>query len=43
MLRRMALTAWIASHIDVPEAKAMAPDFARVSGELGEAYLQRMG
>lgn len=42
MLRRMALTAWIASHIDVPEAQALAPDFARVSGELGEAYLSRM-
>jgi Ser/Thr protein kinase RdoA (MazF antagonist) len=43
MLRRMALTAWIASHINVPEAEALAPDFARVSAELGEDYLLRMG
>jgi len=43
MLRRMALTAWIASHINVPEAQALAPDFARVSAELGEDYLSRMG
>ncbi len=43
MLRRMALLAWIASHIDVPEAQALAPDFARVSAELGEDYLSRLG
>lgn len=43
MLRRMALTAWIGSHIDVPEAQELAPDFARVSAELGEDYLSRRG
>ncbi|WP_440997723.1 phosphotransferase enzyme family protein [Arhodomonas sp. SL1] len=43
MMRRMALLAWIASHIDVPEAQELAPDFARVSAELGEAYLSRLG
>lgn len=43
MLRRMALLAWIGSHSEVPEAQALAPDFARVSAELGEAYLSRRG
>ena len=43
MLRRMALLAWIGSHIDVPEAQALAPDFGRISAELGEKYLSRMG
>ncbi len=42
MLRRMALLAWIGSHINVPEAQAMAGDFARVSAALGETYLSRM-
>ena len=39
MMRRLALLAWIGSHIEAPEPQAMAPDFARVSAELGEAYL----
>lgn len=39
MLRRLALLAWIGSHIEAPEPQAMAPDFARVSAELGQAYL----
>ncbi len=39
MLRRLALLAWIGSHIEAPEPQAMAPDFARVSAELGERYL----
>ncbi len=42
MLRRMALLAWIGSHIDVPEAQALAGNFAAVSAELGEGYLSRM-
>lgn len=42
MLRRMALLAWIGSHSDVPEAVALAPDFARISAELGAAYLAKM-
>jgi Ser/Thr protein kinase RdoA (MazF antagonist) len=40
MLRRMALLAWIGSHINAPEPQALAPDFACVSAELGRAYLQ---
>ena len=43
MLRRLALLAWIGSHIEAPEPQALAPDFARVSAELGEAYLTRLG
>lgn len=43
MLRRMALLAWIGSHIDAPEPQALAPHFADGSAELGEAYLARMG
>ena len=39
MLRRMALLAWIGSHIEAPEPQELAPDFARVSTELGLAYL----
>jgi len=42
MLRRMALLAWIGSHIDVPEAQALSPSFACVSAELGEVYLSKM-
>ncbi len=43
MLRRLALLAWIGSHIEAPEPQALAKDFARVSAELGEDYLTRMG
>lgn len=43
MLRRLALLAWIGSHIEAPEPQAMAPDFARVSAELGETYLHKFG
>ncbi len=39
MLRRLALLAWIGTHIDAPEPQALAPDFARVSAVLGTAYL----
>ncbi|MEI4263313.1 phosphotransferase enzyme family protein [Roseovarius sp. D0-M9] len=42
MLRRMALLAWIGSHIEAPEPQAMAPDFARVTAELGQAWLDRI-
>ncbi len=41
MLRRLALLAWIGSHIEAPEPQALAPDFARVSAELGTVYLER--
>ncbi len=40
MLRRLALLAWIGSHIEAPEPQALAPDFARVTAELGTAYLE---
>lgn len=40
MLRRLALLAWIGSHIEAPEPQALAPDFARVTAELGAAYLK---
>lgn len=43
MLRRMALLAWIGSHIDAPEPQALAPDFARISAELGAKWLSRIG
>jgi Ser/Thr protein kinase RdoA (MazF antagonist) len=43
MLRRLALLAWIGSHIEAPEPQELAPDFARVSAELGTAYLEKYG
>ena len=43
MLRRLALLAWIGSHIEAPEPQALAPDFARVSADLGQVYLQKFG
>jgi Ser/Thr protein kinase RdoA (MazF antagonist) len=41
MLRRMALLAWIGSHIDAPEPQALAPNFARVTAELARDFLNR--
>ncbi|WP_324752199.1 phosphotransferase enzyme family protein [Roseovarius sp. Pro17] len=41
MLRRMALLAWIGSHIEAPEPQEMAPDFARVTARLGADWLRR--
>lgn len=43
MMRRMALLAWIGSHAEAPEPRALAPHFARVSAEVAEGYLSRMG
>ncbi len=40
MLRRMALLAWIGSHIEAPEPQALAPDFAIRTAALGKAWLQ---
>jgi hypothetical protein len=37
----MALLAWIGSHIEAPEPQALAPDFARVTAELGAAWLEK--
>jgi Ser/Thr protein kinase RdoA (MazF antagonist) len=42
MLRRMALLAWIGTHMDSTEPQALAPEFARVTAELGQAYLAKM-
>jgi Ser/Thr protein kinase RdoA (MazF antagonist) len=43
MLRRMALLAWIGSHIEAPEPQALAPGFAATTARLGAAYLDRLG
>ncbi|MGC9368181.1 MAG: phosphotransferase enzyme family protein [Paracoccaceae bacterium] len=43
MLRRMALLAWIGSHIEAPEPQELAPGFAGTTAELGQAYLARFG
>ena len=39
MLRRMALLAWIGSHSEAPEPRALADGFAKTTAELGEKYL----
>ena len=43
MLRRLALLAWIGSHIEAPEPQALAEHFARNTAKLGAAYLEIMG
>ena len=43
MLRRMALLAWIGSHIEAPEPRALAPHFARNTVRLGRDWLLRSG
>ncbi len=43
MLRRMALLAWIGSHIEAPEPQALAPDFAANTAKLARDYLVRFG
>lgn len=43
MLRRMALLAWIGSHIEAPEPQALAPTFAPVTAELARAWMDRVG
>ncbi len=42
MLRRLALLAWIGSHIEAPEPQALAPGFAQGTADLGKRYLARM-
>lgn len=42
MLRRMALLAWIGSHIEAPEPQELAPGFAATTARLGQAYLDLM-
>jgi len=41
MLRRMALLAWIGSHIEAPEPQALAPHFAAGTVKLATAYLEK--
>ncbi len=41
MLRRMALLAWIGSHIEAPEPQAMAPHFAANTAKLAREYIER--
>ena len=41
MLRRMALLAWIGSHIEAPEPQALAPTFAKNTAVLAKTYLER--
>ncbi len=43
MLRRMALLAWIGSHIEAPEPRHLAPGFAARTARLGQAYLDGHG
>jgi Ser/Thr protein kinase RdoA (MazF antagonist) len=39
MLRRMQLTAWIASHAETPTARALGPAYTQGTVELAKAYL----
>ena len=39
MLRRMALLAWIGSHIEAPEPQALAAGFAATTAHLGQKWL----
>jgi Ser/Thr protein kinase RdoA (MazF antagonist) len=41
MLRRMLLTAWIASHAETPTAQAMGPAYTRGTVTLAEAFLAK--
>lgn len=43
MLRRMALLAWIGSHIEAPEPQELAPGFAATTARLGQDYMDRIG
>ena len=40
MLRRMALLAWVGSHIETPEASSLAPDFSKITVQIAENYLK---
>ncbi|HXG78926.1 MAG TPA: phosphotransferase enzyme family protein [Methyloceanibacter sp.] len=43
MLRRMQLTAWIASHAETPTAQAMGEPYTQGTIELAEAFLSKGG
>ncbi len=42
MLRRMALLAWIGSHIEAPEPQELAPGFATTTARLGQAWMDNL-
>lgn len=42
MMRRMALLAWIGSHIEAPEPQAVAPHFAADTARLADDWLARL-
>lgn len=42
MLRRMALLAWIGSHIEAPEPQELAPGFAATTARLGQAWMDSL-
>ena len=42
MLRRMALLAWIGSHIEAPEPQKMAPGFAATTARLGREWMNKI-
>ena len=42
MLRRMALLAWIGTHIDAPEPQQLADGFAQTTARLGAAWLESL-
>ena len=42
MLRRMALLAWIGSHIEAPEPQKMAPGFAAITARLGQEWMDKI-
>jgi hypothetical protein len=42
MMRRLALLAWIGSHIEVDTAKELAPTFASTTAVLGRRYLAQL-
>ncbi|MEP2030187.1 MAG: phosphotransferase [Paracoccaceae bacterium] len=43
MLRRMALLAWIGSHIEAPEPQELAPGFAAATARLGQTWMDKVG
>ena len=42
MLRRMALLAWIGSHIEAPEPQELAPGFASTTAKLGQIWMDSL-
>ena len=42
MLRRMALLAWIGSHIEAPEPQELAPGFASTTARLGQIWMDSL-